>query len=110
MKYIEQAIENEQGYTVSCWVAVAGSFSLSENQGRITLVGWKDVDAYKAKKAPSDQKIETFALSDLQNFEAVWGEIASKLVTASTNFRNAQIKDTNAQIKDTTTEEGETVQ
>ena len=94
MKYIEKTIENEQGYDVTCWVAVSGSFSLSENQGKITLLGWKDVDAYNEKKAPSDTKTETFALSDLQSFETVWTEIAGKLVTLSINFSNGEIKDT----------------
>ena len=94
MKYIEQTIENEQGFNSTFWLCVSGSFSLDENKGKITLVGWKDVQAYKDKKAPSDQKTETFALSDLQSFEAVWAEIAGRLTTSSTNFENATIKDT----------------
>lgn len=93
MKYIDKILQNDCGFDVTCWVAVSGSFSLDENKGTITLLGWKDVESFQSKAAPADSKWIELELSSLQSFETVWGEIVMRLVGEGV-FLNGEIKET----------------
>ena len=82
MKVITKSIENGAGFPVSCWVATSGSYDLSSGSGTVTLEGYKDVTAFQEHKQSCDGRTIRFSLSDLSSFEAVWTEIATKLVTS----------------------------
>lgn len=94
MKYIEKTgVQDSAGHENLCWVAVSGGFDLASNNASIWLQGYKDKDAFLAGMKPADSKMISVKLSDLLSFEAVWGELAMKLVSEGT-FEGGTIKDT----------------
>lgn len=93
MKYISKDVVNQQGFTCACWVATEGSFSTITGKAKLKVVGWKDVEAYEAKKPSADNKWIDVELANLQSFESMWNEIAG-IIIATKPFDNGIIKDT----------------
>lgn len=98
MKYIDKSLVNDQDYAVTCWVATEGSFNILTGKAKLKMVGWKNVETFNAKKPQADQKWIELELASLQSFEAVWTELATKLVTSGV-FEGGEIKDTEEVIE-----------
>lgn len=77
----------------TCWVAKAGSFDLATDSASMMLVGYKDTQAFMNGKSFADTANVQFKLSDLTTFEAVWTEIATKLVSPGGPFEGGTIED-----------------
>jgi hypothetical protein len=93
MKYIEKILQNNQGFDVTCWVATEGSFNVMTGKARLRMSGWKDAEAFAARKPHADSTWVELELSSLQSFETVWGELAMRLVSEG-KFAQGEIKDT----------------
>ena len=77
----------------TCWVAKAGSFDLAEDRASMMLFGYKDGQAFLDGKSHADSVNVHFKLSELATFEAVWTEIATKLVSPGGPFEGGAIVD-----------------
>lgn len=98
MKYIEKSgINDPSNHENICWVAANGSFALKEDDAYVTLYGYKDVTSFLSGAQPADNKKVHVALSSLQTFEAVWSELALRLISEGT-FEGGTIKDTEETI------------
>lgn len=94
MKYIfKTGIKDSSNHENICWLAAEGSFNVLTGKAKLKMVGWKDVEAFQSKAAPADSKWVELELSSLKTFEAVWGEIAMRLVGEGV-FLNGEIKET----------------
>lgn len=99
MKYIQKTLQDSHDNDVACWIASEGAFNILQNTAKLKVAGWKSKDAYNAGKSASDEpKWVEFKLSDLQSFEAVWAEIAMRLISQGAPFEGGTIEDTEPEV------------
>lgn len=105
MKYIEKILTDNREHENNCWVAVKGSFNLGiindfdlnesiEGYANLVLYGWKNKEAFLNNAEYSDIRTIQIKLNDIQAFEAMWAEIAGKIITDETSqFLSGQLLD-----------------
>ncbi len=93
---INKTIVLDSGIEVSFWIAEIVFGDVLNNNGNITLRGWKDVDAYKTGKASvtiRNAVLKNF--STLENYTAFWSSVATELLT-NTEFVGGTLQDSEA--------------
>ena len=91
-KYIELAIETDQGHTNSCWVPSCASILMTTKPTNpeadtitVAVAGFKDKASKLASKSVSENTGVTIDLSTLTNWPALKTEILNFLVTDTTS-------------------------
>ena len=101
MKVIIKSLENEQGHIDECHVAEWGELNLKEGFGWLRLMAYASKDAYLAGKPHTMSRNVKLSFSDIVNFEPLWTELATKLLSdPASKFVGGTLEDTTEIISD----------
>lgn len=81
MKVIIKPLENEHGHTDSCHVAEWGELNLKEGFGWLRLHAYANKNAFIEGKPSTMSRNVKLSFADIVNFEPLWTELATKLLS-----------------------------
>ena len=90
--YLKKGIEAVTGQTNECWRSIRGNIDIVEEVGVISLIGFKDGQAFADGKISGDNRIVVLDLSKFPSWHNLYNDIAVYLASKDPTFIGATIE------------------